>query len=351
MELESIGEKPKVNILPVSYPMITTYSQHAHLLSILTYYECAHPWIFSNYIQLFINKDCRPNWGDFYFPASYDTRPSDTCKWLISQKIHRNTVAGKWDSAVHFVIECINSNHYVHTMLNYFYIPVSDRYQKLHLHHDIFVYGYDINKEILYVADFFRNGVYSFKEIAFSDFELAFSTYNLTANPDYLNEMVYLYKFNGEYRYKYKFSFNAVMNSIKNYLSCKVHEYWDIYNFEDDRQNIHFGMEIYSTLKNYMRNVSKGEDRFGVRPFYLLYDHKRIMTLRLEYLYKQGYIEKFGHDNIVRFSKVENQAQNIINLVIKYDLTKKERLIDKVIKRLDDIEKEEFEILNLLFSE
>lgn len=58
--------------MPVSYPMITTYTQHAHLLSILTHYECAHPWIFSNYIQLFINKDYKHHWGDFYFPLTYE---------------------------------------------------------------------------------------------------------------------------------------------------------------------------------------------------------------------------------------------------------------------------------------
>ncbi len=43
-------------VLPVTYPMITTYTQHAHLLSILSNYECTYPWIFSNYIQLYINK-------------------------------------------------------------------------------------------------------------------------------------------------------------------------------------------------------------------------------------------------------------------------------------------------------
>ena len=68
--------------LPVSYPMITTYTQHAHLLSILTHYECAHPWIFSNYIQLFINKDYKHHWGYFYFPLTYELRPSDGANGL-----------------------------------------------------------------------------------------------------------------------------------------------------------------------------------------------------------------------------------------------------------------------------
>ena len=44
------------NKLPVSYPIITTYTQHAHLLSILTGCDLTYDWIFSNYIQLYINR-------------------------------------------------------------------------------------------------------------------------------------------------------------------------------------------------------------------------------------------------------------------------------------------------------
>lgn len=75
--------KKTENKLPVTYPMITTYTQHAHLLSILTSYESNYDWIFSNYIQLFINRDYKHNWGDFYFPLPYTLRPSDSCGWIL----------------------------------------------------------------------------------------------------------------------------------------------------------------------------------------------------------------------------------------------------------------------------
>lgn len=352
---EYISKEPKVNVLPVCNPMITTYTQHAHLLSILTNYEQTYQWIFGNYIQLYINKDYKINWGDFYFPATNDTRPSDTCKWLISQKIHRDIVATKWESVIDFIIECIDLNNYVHTMINYFYVPVSDRFNKLHMHHDVFIYGYDLSKEILYVSDFFREGKYSRETISFSDFSLAFSTYNLTKNPDYLNEMIYLYKFNDDYKNIYKFSFDSILNSIKNYLFSSVPEYWDIYDYEGDKCDKDFGMGIYSTLKNYAKDISNSETSlFDIRPFYLLYDHKRIMTLRLEYLYKQGYLAEFDSDNIMRYSEVEANARDVVNVVVKYDVQKDEgrnnkNLIEILINILNNIEKEESEILKLLF--
>lgn len=153
-------------ILPVNYPMITTYTQHAHLLSILTYYEYTKGWIYSNYIQLYMNRDYKHNWGDFYFPFPYELRPSDTCKWILSQKIKRDTVIKK-GSVIDFIIDSINSDNYVHTMLNYYYVPVSVHYKKTHSHHDMLIYGYDLDKKIFHVADFFRYGKYTMKLFLF----------------------------------------------------------------------------------------------------------------------------------------------------------------------------------------
>lgn len=44
-------------VLAVEYPIITSYTHHAHLLTILGTNEKTKDWIFSNYIQVYINKD------------------------------------------------------------------------------------------------------------------------------------------------------------------------------------------------------------------------------------------------------------------------------------------------------
>ncbi|WP_127529574.1 hypothetical protein [Paenibacillus kobensis] len=328
-----------MKLLPISHPMITTYTQHAHLLSILTHYECTYPWIFSNYIQLYINKDYKHKWGDFYFPQTYELRPSDACKWIITQKIHRDTVTSKWGSIIDFIIENINSNHYVHTMVNYFYVPLSDRYNKLQLHHDILVYGYDLNREMFYVSDFFKNGIYSKGEISFADLSLAFSTNHLTTNHDYLREMVYLYKFNDQYQD----SFNAdtIVNSISNYFTNKTPEYWEMFNYGGDRDNLDFGMQIYTTLQNYVNSILENESKIDIRPFHLLYDHKKIMTLRLKYLYDNRLLSKLNQDHIDSFISIEVMAKIIVNLVFKYNLTNDRSILESLHKMIIKVENEE----------
>ena len=328
------GELLITKMLPVNYPLITTYTQHAHLLSILSCYEFTYPWIYSNYIQLYINKDYKHNWADFYYPFPYELRPSDTCKWVITQKVKRDIVSIKWGSVTEFIMENINNDNYIHTMLNYFHVPNSTRYQKQQLLHDILVYGYNFDEKVFYVADFFKQK-YSFEKIAFSDLELAFSTYHLTKNSDYLNGLIYLYSINKDC--DYMFNINNIINSIRSYLDAALPEYWYMYNF-DNRCNIVFGTEIYDTLKNYIVNQVNNHSYIDVRPFHLLYDHKKIMSLRLKYLQIYGMKDP-------DFKHIENQAQLGVNLIVKYNLSQEKEVVCRVIKTLDEIKNEEQRIL------
>ena len=42
-------------VLNIEYPIITSYTQHAHMLSILGTNPNTFEWIISNYIQIYIN--------------------------------------------------------------------------------------------------------------------------------------------------------------------------------------------------------------------------------------------------------------------------------------------------------
>ncbi len=350
MEVKKDTNESIKKVLPVNYPMITTYTQHAHLLSILSNYECTYPWIFSNYIQLYINKDYKHNWGDFYFPFPYEMRPSDTCKWILTKKIDRDVADSKWGNIINFIIDSINSNNYVHTMLNSSCVPLAPNYNKEHFKHDVLVHGYDLKEEMLYCSDFFGISYkYSFEKISFIDYTKAFNAYGLATNRDYLNKMVYLYKLNSEYdymfEYDYKFNIKNISNSIKAYLNSSIPEYWDIYN-TDNRDNIVFGIEIYDTLRNYLASKSvSNEDHIDTRPFYLIFDHKKMMILRLKYLLGLGYYKDCNSENIDGIAKLEMQAKDVVNMIMKYNISKNGTILNDVIKMLNSIERDERNIL------
>lgn len=332
-------------ILPINNPLITTYTQHAHLLSILSNYENSYGWIYSNYIQLYMNKNFKHNWGDFYFPFPYELRPSDTCKWILSQKINRDYVDAKWESIFHFAIESINAGQYMHVMLNYYFVPFSERYLKMNLHHDILIYGYDMSRKTLYVSDFFKFGKYSSEELSHSDLIRAYNAYNVTNNPDYLNKMIYLYSFNE--KCDYKFDINNIINSIKSYLHGTIPEYWDLYNMEN-KDNIVFGMQIYETMNNYVAaRISYNPAELDLRPFQLLSDHKSMMRLRFRYLSEKGYY--MASDSMINnLSEIEMQMKKLINIILKCKISKDKTFKDKILNEINSIAKKEYDTLKAI---
>lgn len=50
MKLVSENKICTKRILPICDPVITSYTKHAHILSIIGSYKQTYPWIFSNYI-------------------------------------------------------------------------------------------------------------------------------------------------------------------------------------------------------------------------------------------------------------------------------------------------------------
>lgn len=57
-----------------------------------------------------------------------------------------------------------------------YYISAYDNYMKRHMLHIILIYGYDFDKQIFYVADFFKNSKYAFSTCSFQNIGEGYST-------------------------------------------------------------------------------------------------------------------------------------------------------------------------------
>jgi hypothetical protein len=330
--------------LPIKYPMISTYTQHAHLLSILEAYDKAESWIYSNYILFFSNRNYKRNsWCDFYFPMPYEIRPSDCCKWLITQKISWDTIKDKI-SITQFIINAIDSNQYVHLMINFYYIQKSRLYKKNEYVHDTLIFGYDRSQETFKCADFlFQTTNYEFADISFEDMEKAFLKVKYEKYCSYLNGLIFLYQFNEEC--DYEFDERNITNGLIQYYQNVVPEYWKLYN-QKNGELIVYGMDIYEVLINYIK-ISKGEGFIDIRPFYLLYDHKKIMIQRMKFLENSGsdnekhkYLElACNYDNLASIAYI------ITMMVAKYNIIHKDEILNEIVLQLKKLWKEEKEYL------
>ena len=333
-------------ILPINKPFISLYTQHAHLLSILAAHEETYPWIYSNYIQVYYDKNI--DWADFYFSLPREIRPSESCSWISTSKIYRNDIIPIWNSIINFIIYYINNDCYVHTMLNYYYISLSRRYQHDHLEHDMLIYGYDVQNKLFYVADFFKDWKYIFETISFAEIETAFLNLKYVTNYDYLNGLTYIYKYNPNC--DYNFNKNNIISSIINYMKPYTPEYWNSINSADGNNKV-YGCEIYDALTYYLMSKAAILKRFiDVRPFCLLLEHKKMMLRRLEYLLAQNIIPYEKKNLYDKYKNIRDDVFIILSLTLKFQLTADESIINKLAIMLPETCLKENELLMSIFD-
>lgn len=330
-------------VLDTTYPIITTYTQHAHLLTILGNEPKTKSWVFSNYIQIYINKELNINkWGDYYFPMPYEIRPFEVCKWLEVQKNSEEFIDGNCEDIVKYVINLIDNNYYVHMMINYKYLSKS-RYSKsnIDMEHDVLVYGYDNDAGILYCADFmFETSKYVFSDCTYDEFRTAYT--GVKGMPSYLNHYIFSYRIKKECDYEYHIK--NIVFWLKQYTNSEAPEYWVGYNYCNEK-NVVWGISYYDILVQ--RLLSIEQDDLDIVFFYLLKDHKKIMIERLRFIESNSLSMK---EYIEAYEEMYCEHTIIVNMVIKYNLSKNKEVIKKIIYKLIEIKKMEGRVLKKLIN-
>lgn len=332
--------------LSINYPIITSYTHHAHLLAILSVQPKAKEWIFSNYIQLYINKNLVVNnWADFYFPLPYEIKPIDTCKWISSQKISEIYIDRHYNDIVDYIEESINDEYYIHMMINYKYIFNSRFYKKnKDRRHDVLIYGYDKEKGTIYCADFmFNSNKYTFVECTYDELRNSYNNDYVKHEMSYLEHNIMAYKLNETFAYG-----DVVDNIIywlKRYADGECPEYWGGIN-SGNRGNIEWGINYYNALCQYLKSIH--EERLDIRFFHLLKDHKKMMFERMVFL---NSCERVSEKYISLFEDLYVRMKTVENLVIKYNITKNNNLIDEISNWLVQLRKTEIELLTDIIIE
>lgn len=197
--------------LLVSKPVIACDIEETDLMTILGVHkdsEAYQKWFVRNFIDLWCFKKNNENLFSFSKPATnklhcfrpegtrhdYFDRPfSDCsifdCELLIRKEYDRDTLEKKYNSIVDMVIDFIDKEFYLLFEIDAFYIPCALFNGKIHYNSLTLIWGYDSDREMIYVADFYgsfdRNVAFKFREISFIDLIKAYSSYECSKNLDY----------------------------------------------------------------------------------------------------------------------------------------------------------------------
>lgn len=329
--------------LPLAEPDITTNPYVTNKLAVISSFEESRPWILQNFTNIWMHKNFRLNyWSDLLYFSSYRF-----CPFIKEFEICKTLIDKKWETVVEAIIDIINTGLYVYLNINTSYMPQYKNFEKNQMH-DIFVYGYDVDEEVLYVADFFVYGKYSMKKVYFTDFNLAYVSMDETQKRDFFDGIIIV-------QYKtmdLPFDLEFCIQGIKDYVNSKNTIVKTMLKELDKIEDVVYGINTCDIMIQYLQELSLIDNiKFDYRTFHYFYQHKVLMRIRIQFLLDKGYIKKCKDFAVLdEYLKIEQKWMEIRNRILKYNMKSDKHLIDRTISDISSLKKYEKKVLKHLLK-
>jgi hypothetical protein len=339
-----------VKKLPITVPAIIGLHYHAYSLAAAFCYEKYLPWFYSHYIQVYCTDDfSKVNGSPWFNFVSIDLWDNGIPFLSNNHLLDQKTVISNKIDVVNLIRSYIDRGWYTYAEIDDFYIPFRSAYQKRRQAHDIFIFGYDLKNNCFDVVGFNNKNVFAFEKLNFGDFEKAYYNSNLTMLDVDNGGGSFIRFFKVLEELECKFDLILVTELLSDYInSVDTTEKLRMYKTPIKKRV--YGMDTYNFFKEYYRSLLDKKIGYDIRPIHLLWEHKKCMLLRIEYMYKNNFISQLNtiyddYKHIVRKTLVAR------NLMLKYNLANDKESIIRIINILDDIENRERVLLTSLLDE
>lgn len=356
LEVESaLADTTKRSVmLPFEMPQAYGFLGHAYVLGILQPFEYAQPWIHTSYIQLFIAKHYLNDFGEYrldFYPdlmIAYGNMP-----WLIYRQFDKVLLKRLGVDIHRYLITQLELEFYVVTYVDEYYIHNSICYQQNHFGHDIFIYGYDLDRRIYNVAIFDKNRQFSMQEVTFDQFEQAYlselpNSQSLISSCKRLAPEDYERAKYGAGMARFEFDLELMIGVLQDYLDGRNST--ERLKLQQHPMEGYFGIEIYSKLQEFVTRVIEGANNFDVRPLHILWEHKKMMISRIKYLQQQGYLHE-ETSLLAEYERLEKKAYTQRNLMLKSVMSGNRSILQPLISSLEDMKNKEIALITQLIEE
>ena len=317
-------------------PMITHVPFDNCILGILQNYPKTYDWIYSNFINIYINKNTG---ADYFFPKFL----WNICPFIDTYSIPYILIEKNFQLFTDFLESCLNENFYVYTLINKRYI---NKYATSNdSDHNPIITNINSEQKTVQINDFFQSGIYESYNCSYDEINMAFHAlshcegYNID---DYLSNdtEIILIKYNASR--EYTFSHEYFRQNIKNYLNSKnlLQDLDNPFILENNFQDSYYwGIDCWN-------NIWKGS--MIRRYFSLLLAHSQMWKYRYNYFIEQGYFKK-SETIESTIHNLNSTAQTILNLYLKMLIKSNGNIIpesEKINELIDNCKLLEYKICN-----
>lgn len=198
--------------------------------------------------------------------------------------------------------------------------------------HEILIYGFNDDSNDVYILGYAEDGKYCATTCKYIELENSFYNHDQKGNIAFLQ-----YKKVSE---PIKVNISLIINQLDEYLNSKDSSLRDKTHITKGERV--YGLAVYEILKKYIMNENEKFDK--VIPLHLVWEHKKCMSMRFQYLCSNGYIE---HSDLISNYKVlvEDKSLVLRNLALQHIITGKRSILEKICHEIDSLIKNEKEIL------
>lgn len=349
-------------ILPRVNPSLQTFAGVAHTLSILeSFTKETKPWRMENYVvlqanvmkifkgQIFMNFYTIPNLFDHGNPEIQ--AKNYYCPYFNIYSIPINDYAEKvFNPVIESIVNFIDDECYVELPIDLFAIKRFNMPD--HFLHTPLIFGYDKDEEVFHMSDFSNEKKYEEIICTFEEVKEAFiSGLNMTKNnTDPLTVSIFAKSINviKYHQYNHEFDIKRFCEQIYDQIHPEEStKYYKKYELVDKYSEKYWGTDIYDALANSIKySHDKGDIYDNLRPFHLIYDHKKGLYERFKYCSELFKNKK--NDILVlseRMKELVDDAEVLRNRIAKNRIRKRLSDQETSLKQLQDIKNREILML------
>lgn len=300
-------ERTSVELPVIIQEDMSTYLFLALPMCVLRIEDKLEPWFYENFVNIYMKE---PN--DFLY-IGYDFRNDGIFDPFKAESISFKRLAP--ENIVDAVYNAMKANSYCYIFLDEYYIEASNYYRKNKRIHDSLIYGYDAEKDCFLAIAMNHNERLDKLQYPVSQFVEAYtSAACYKQDAEYRPIVFFQQKY---YPLPYVFSLERFITSLEDYLNSKNCNHVQ-YLQEPERSIKCFGMDAEKQFLKDIQNCEELElDFFHFRSICFLYEHKKGLKQRFQYILSASFSERLSRD-IEAFGTVVN-AYNIIRmLILKY---------------------------------
>ncbi len=317
--------------LKLIHPPIHVQMMYSYHLTITLLNEKAYPWFYSNFIQL----KC--------YPSDLITNQTNSIKFYQG-KVNFNPWLKDHESLedkgnlIASIIVKIRDSYYIECPIDEYYIPNLRFGGIKHYFHRVLVYGYDTTTKQLNIVGFKNNDIYGETTCTFEEFENAL--YSSEPQNGHQKETIKLFRV-PNIPSDIELDIARISLLLNDYLTGSVtlgHE-----QESDAKDNPIYGIHTYSFLTKSLELLSDDIGRIDIRGYQALWEHKKIMSKRLEILQGKGML--LERSLYKKFDDVVRSAEILRNMALAAYENKTGHILNKMKDKISYIQDHEVDIL------